>query len=58
MRLSVNDQTVELKDRALHEAVQFYGADGKLSFELVVSQIGRDSVAGRLVFPQQTSSTQ
>ncbi len=57
MRLSVDDRTVELKDRALHEAVQFYGADGKLSFELVVSQIGRDNVAGRLVFPQQTAST-
>jgi hypothetical protein len=57
MRLSLDDQTVELKDRALHEAIQFYAADGKLSFELVVSQIGRDSVAGRLVIPQQTAST-
>jgi hypothetical protein len=57
MRLSVEDRTVELKARALHEAIQFHAADGKLSFELVVSQIGRDNVVGRLAFPQQTAST-
>jgi hypothetical protein len=56
MRLSRNDQTVEVKDRALNEAVQFYDSDGKLSFELIVSQITKDGVAGRLVSPQATAS--
>ena len=56
MRLSLNDQTVEVKDRALNEAVQFYDSDGKLSFELIVSQITKDGVAGRLVSPQATAS--
>ncbi len=55
MRLSVEDTTVELKDRALHEAIQFYASGGKLTFELVVSQIGRDVVSGRLVLPQTTA---
>jgi hypothetical protein len=56
MRLSVDDTTVELKDRALHEAIQFYASGGKLTFELVVSQIGRDAVSGRLVLPQTTAT--
>jgi flagellar biosynthesis chaperone FliJ len=56
MRLSVEDTTVELKDRALHEAIQFYALGGKLTFELVVSQIGRDVVSGRLVLPQMTAT--
>ena len=56
MRLSVEDTTVELKDRALHEAIQFYASGGKLSFELVVSHIGRDIVTGRLVLPQTTAT--
>jgi hypothetical protein len=56
MRLSIEDTTVELKDRALHEAIQFYASGGKLSFELVVSQIGRDVVTGRLVLPQTTAT--
>jgi uncharacterized coiled-coil protein SlyX len=56
MRLSLDDKTVELKDRALHEAVQFYASDGKLSFALVVSQISRNGVTGRLVLPQTTAT--
>jgi hypothetical protein len=56
MRLSVDDQTIELKDRALHEAIQFYAEGGKSSFELVISQIAKDAVAGRLVLPQTTAS--
>jgi hypothetical protein len=57
MRLSVEGKTVELKYRALHEAIQFYASDGKVSFELVVSQIGRDVVKGSLVLPQTTTAT-
>jgi hypothetical protein len=57
MRLSVENRTVELKDRALHEAIQFYASDGKVSFELVVSQIERDLVKGSLVLPQTTTAT-
>ena len=57
MRLSVEGKTVELKDRALHEAIQFYTSDGRGSFELVVSQIGRDIVRGSLVLPQTTTAS-
>jgi hypothetical protein len=54
MRVSLEDKTLELKDRALHEAIQFYAAGGKLTFELVVSQISRDGVSGRIVLPEVT----
>ena len=56
MRLAIDDTVVELKDRALHEAVQFYASGGRLTFELVVSQIGKDVVSGRLVLPQNTAT--
>jgi hypothetical protein len=56
MRLVLNDKVVELKDRALNEAIQFYGSGGKVLLELVVSEIGRDAVTGRLALPQTTAS--
>jgi hypothetical protein len=56
MRLSFAGKTVELKDRALHEAIQFYASDSKGSFELVVSQIGRDIVRGSLALPQMIAT--
>ena len=56
MRLSVEDTTVELKDRALHEAIQFYASSGKLSFELVVSQIGREHCHGAVGASQTTAT--
>ena len=56
MRLWVNGTMVVLKDRALNEAIQFHASGGRLSFELVVAQIGKDFVSGRLVLPQTTAT--
>lgn len=55
MRLLIGDQSIELKNRAVHEAVPFYTSDGAESFDLVVLEIGKDSVAGELAFPARTS---
>jgi hypothetical protein len=52
MRLLLNDKVIELKDRALNEAIQFYGSSGKVLLELVVSEIGKEAVTGRLAVPQ------
>lgn len=56
LRLLLDDKVVEVKDRALNEAIQFYGSGGKVLLELVVSQIGKDAVSGRLALPQPTAS--
>jgi len=52
MRLVANDKVIELKERALDEAIQFYGSGGKVLLELVVSEIGKETVTGRLALPQ------
>ncbi len=56
MRLLLNDKAIELKDRALNEAIQFYGSGGNVLLELAVSEIRKDAVAGRLALPQTASS--
>jgi hypothetical protein len=56
MRLLVNDKIIELKDRALNEAIQFYGSGGKVLLELVVSEIRKDVVTGRLALPKTSAS--
>jgi hypothetical protein len=52
MRVMVNDKWVEFKDRALHEAVDFYPSGSTVPIELVVSQVNRDRVAGKIAVPQ------
>jgi hypothetical protein len=52
MRLQVNDKWVEFKDRALHEAVEFYPSNSAVPIEMLVSRIGRNQVTGRLAVPQ------
>jgi hypothetical protein len=52
MRVMVNDKWVEFKDRALHEAVDFYPSGTTVPIELVVSQVNRDQVAGKIAVPQ------
>ncbi len=51
IRLLVDDKWIELKDRALHEAVEFYAPGVAVPLELVVSEIGRDRVVGKLALP-------
>jgi hypothetical protein len=52
MRVMVNDKWVEFKDRTLHEAVDFYPSGSTVPIELVVSQVNRDRVAGKIAVPQ------
>ena len=52
MRILVNDKWIEFKDRALHEAVEFYPSGSTIPIELVVSRMTRDQVVGRLAVPQ------
>lgn len=55
LRLLIGDQSIELKNRAVHEAVPFYTSGRAGSFALVVFRVGKDSVAGRLAFPSVTA---
>jgi hypothetical protein len=52
MRILVSDRWIEFKDRALHEAVEFYPSGSTVPIELVVSRMTRDQVVGRLAVPQ------
>jgi hypothetical protein len=52
MRILVNDKWIEFKDRALHEAVEFYPAGSTVPIELVISRMTRSEVIGRLAVPQ------
>jgi hypothetical protein len=56
MRLFFEDNSIELKGRALHEAIQFYGPDGNVALELIVSQITKSAVTGRVSLPQPNAS--
>ena len=60
IRMMVDDKTVELKDRALNEVIQFYTSRSQYPLRLIVSQIGKDQVSGTLAVPtalnEETSS--
>jgi len=51
LRLIVDDKSVELKDRALNEVIQFYTTRSQFPVELVVSQIDKGQVSGMLAVP-------
>ena len=55
IRLIVDDKSVELKDRALNEVVQFYTSQSKYPLELIVSQINKGEVSGTLAVPHDLS---
>jgi len=55
IRLIVDDKSVELKDRALNEVVQFYTSHSKFPIQLIVSQIHKGEVSGALAVPQDLS---
>ena len=52
MRLLADDKTILLKDRALNEGVRFYIQGVTEPLELVVSEIGKNQVAVKLVLPK------
>jgi hypothetical protein len=51
IRMIVDDKSVELKDRALNEVVEFYTSRSKYPLRLIVSQIERGQVSGTLAVP-------
>ena len=57
MRLFFQDKWIELKDRALHEAIQFYLPSGEVALELMVDRIAKEAVAGRIAIPPQTKAS-
>lgn len=57
VRLVVDDKSVELKDRALNEVIQFYTTHSQFPVELVILQIQRSHVAGMLSVPSDLSTS-
>ena len=48
-----DDKTTEKKDRTINEPVQFYVAKGgRLPYEIVVNQVGKDKIVGYLSTPK------
>ena len=56
LEVSADDKTVEKKDRGVNEPLQFYVAKGgKLPYELVVNEVGKDQITGYLATPKDTT---
>lgn len=47
-----DDRKIEKKDKNMNEPVQFYTSHARQPFEMVVNQIGKDSVSGYLAIPK------
>ncbi len=62
LRMIVDDKSVELRDRALNEVIEFYTSQSKFPLRLIVSQIDRGQVSGTLAVPfalgQETNNPQ
>ena len=52
MRLFFDDRWVEMKDRVLGERLEFYISGVSLPLELVISEIRKDQVVGKLGLPK------
>jgi len=51
-----DDKTVEKRDKGINEPLQFYVAKGgKLPYELVVNEVGKDQITGYLSTPKDTT---
>lgn len=57
MRLFFQDKWIELKDRALNEAIQFYEPSGEIALELMVFRIAKEAVVGRIALPPQSNAS-
>ena len=55
--LMADDKTIEKKDKTVNEPVQFLTAKGgHIPYELIVNQVGKDSIAGYLATPKDQAS--
>jgi hypothetical protein len=49
-----DDRKVEKKDKGVNEPVQFYTAAAKIPYEVVINQVGKNTVTGYLAVPKVT----
>jgi hypothetical protein len=53
--VNADDKLTEKKDKGINEPVQFYTAKGgRLPYELVINQVGKDQIVGYLSTPKET----
>ncbi len=57
MRLFFQDKWIELKDRALNEAIQFYEPSGEIALEIMVFRIAKEAVVGRIALPPPSNAS-
>ncbi len=53
VRVFVDDKWVEIKDRALYEAVKFYVSGMNIPLELIATQIHKEDMSGYLALPKE-----
>ena len=57
INVMVDDKLVEKRDKTINEPVQFLASKGgRTPYELVVNQVGKDSIAGYLATPKEQVS--
>lgn len=57
INVMVDDKLVEKRDKTINEPVQFLASKGgRTPYELVVNQVGKDSIAGYLATPKEQAS--
>ena len=52
IELTVDDATVEKKDKVMNEPVQFMTSKSKQPYELVVNKVTKDTIAGYIAVPK------
>lgn len=57
LRLQINDNAVELKDRVIQEVVEFYTPASAAPIELVVNSVSRNEASGKIAVPQDHPRT-
>lgn len=56
IEVMVDDKSVEKKDRTINEPIQFLTSKARQPYELVVNNIGKDTIAGYLATPKVTNT--
>lgn len=51
--LWADDKRIEKKDRTINEPVQFYIANARQPYEIVINQVGKDRIVGYLAAPKE-----
>jgi hypothetical protein len=54
LRVIADDKSIEMKDRALREPVEFYLTNGTVPLALVVNEIYPDRIVGTLAVPEES----